>query len=164
MQSFVWCKETIECQENIEKLSNIVDAKLNVWLAEYDACHQNRNHLDTARWLIGSIFIVASFTILGFSFQDNIAKNIVYVLTLTFISIFLMLIWAFYNWTVQRYIDITYKRMWKLEENIRALKLDIQLHTSIKKDVPEGKGLQLFIITVDGFFIFCAIRIALFFV
>lgn len=31
--------------------------QIDIWLAEYQACHQTRNHYDAVCWTIGSIFL-----------------------------------------------------------------------------------------------------------
>jgi hypothetical protein len=108
--------------------------------------------------LIGSIFIAVGFTLLGLSFQEGVSKNPYYVSALVIMSIFLMSIWGAYNLIIQRYIKINYQRLWKIEEEIKKLNLDITLHTTMNEKIKAGKGQMLFWITIAGFLIFCLIR------
>ncbi|MDH5266766.1 MAG: hypothetical protein OEW62_03705 [Candidatus Bathyarchaeota archaeon] len=108
------------------------DKQIDIWLAEYQACHSNRNHYETIAWTIGSIFIVASFTLFGISFWEELANGSVAVWLLGFFSLLLMGIWLSYVVYVQEYVKASQKRLWKIEEELQGKKYDIQLHTTIK--------------------------------
>ena len=45
------------------------EKNVDVLIAEYHACQENRSHYDSIRWVIGSIFIGASLALFGLSFQ-----------------------------------------------------------------------------------------------
>lgn len=150
-------------KDDSETFTEVEKEKIRVWLAEYEACHSNRNHFDSTYWLIASIFLVASFTLLGLSFQEAIINNVSVVLLMTSFSVFLFAILYFYNVMIQRYIKNSYKRMLEIEAELRSLKLDIQLHTTIDKTYRKGMGILVFATIIIGFFIFVIFRLFILF-
>jgi hypothetical protein len=117
--------------------------KIQVWLKEYEVCHCARNHFDTIRWTIGSIFLVVSFALLGLSFQKDIAGDPPMITLITFFSVFPVVIWLLYDRLLQPYIDSCYERIWKIEEELRAQGMDIWLNTNMKQDFPKGRGKRI---------------------
>ena len=65
--------------------------KIDVLLAEYQACHRNRDHYDSVRWTIGSIFIATSLTLFGISFLKEVRGNLMEVIFIAVFSVLLML-------------------------------------------------------------------------
>jgi hypothetical protein len=150
--------------EDIIEDSAIQKEKVRVWLAEYEACYSNRNHFESVYWLIASIFLVASFTSLGLSFQESIINNVSVVLFLTFLSIFLFIVLMLYNFMVQRYVDISYERIHEIEKQLRGLKLDIQLHTIINTQCRKHMGVVILSTVIVGFILFVSVRFYLLFI
>jgi hypothetical protein len=107
--------------------------RIEVLLAEYQASYMNRDHYDSVRWLIGSIFIAASFTLLGASFLDPVARDIRAVGFLGIISIVLMLLWVLYDHRVSPWIRIALRRCAEIEDELRKLGFEIGLHSSIRE-------------------------------
>ena len=146
-----------------KELTILQQEKIKVWLAEYEACHSNRNHFESIYWVIASVFLVASFTLLGLTFQESIINNVSVVLFLTLLSVFLFIVLCLYNFMIQRYVDISYQRILTIEEQLRNLKLDIQLHTTINKTCRKGIGVRILATIILGFFIFAGIRLYILF-
>lgn len=106
--------------------------QINVWLNEYQACHRNRNHYDSVRWTIGSIFIGASLTLFGFSL--GVGKNhLKEVLLASFFSFFLVIIWYLYSQHVNSYVMTSILRLHEIEKDLRNIGYKITLHKSIRK-------------------------------
>jgi hypothetical protein len=107
-------------------------ALIDVLLNEYQACHRNINHFDGVRWTIGSIFIGASLTLFGISFD----KRLIEVGLAFFFSLFLMLAWYLYFQHVNPYVLVSILRIHQIEKTLRDMelknmKLDIGLHRLI---------------------------------
>ena len=103
---------------------------VEVLLAEYHACHLNRNHYNSVKWTIGSILIAASFTLLGISFVQEVRHEEVALLAC--FSLASILIWNCYNEHVRWFIKRSIERMWSIERELKRLGFSINLHTSIK--------------------------------
>ena len=134
--------------------------KVEVLLAEYRACHMNRNNYDSVVWTIGSIFIAASFTLLGISFVQEI--RIEEVALLAGFSLASILIWTCYKEHVGWFIKRSLDRMEEIEKELRNLGFGIKLHSSIraKKQIRGVWNAILLTVTVFAAWIF---RILLFY-
>ena len=119
--------------------------QVNILLNEYQACHRNRNHYDSVRWTIGSIFIGASLALFGLS----LTMHIVVVLLAFVFSIGLVIIWYLYSSHVNPYIMRAMVRMHEIEKKLRDLNFEIKLHKSILDPQPKEK------ITIPGFWKYC---------
>jgi len=111
--------------------------QIDVLLNEYQACHRNRNHYDGVRWTIGSIFIGASLTLFGISLAKEI--NALGVIIAYLFSLGLILLWYFFSQHVSPYIISSYVRAQDIEDDLRKLKYDIELHTLIHSLDPKNK-------------------------
>ena len=122
-------------REDIEKkeISEIRKEDIDVLLAEYRACHTNRDHYSNIKWIIGSIFIAASFTLFGLSFLDEVKGGVVEVGLLAFLSLVLMLIWWRYVEYVRPYVDFSIRRLWDIEKELQKNFNAPILHTTIKE-------------------------------
>lgn len=107
--------------------------QIDILLNEYQTCHRNRNHYDSVRWTIGSIFIVASLTLFGLSLE----KNVETVILAYCFSWSLILIWYFYSQHVNPYIMRSMIRMHAIEKKLRDWKFEIELHKSILDPEPK---------------------------
>jgi len=112
--------------------SNELEKKrIDAFLAEYQACHRNRNHYDSVRWTIGSIFMATSFTLFGISFMETIRNNFMEVNLIAVFSILLTLIWYAYFQHVNLYIMTSFERFLEIETELQKMGLDVRLHHSI---------------------------------
>ena len=107
------------------------ELQLNVLLNEYHACHRNRNHYDSIRWSIGSIFIAASLTVYGLSLDKDDPSVAV---PLVLLSMFSILIWYAYFQHVNPWVMGSIERMQKIEDEIRKMSYKINLHNSIRNN------------------------------
>ena len=123
----------MESNQNPEK-------QIDIWLTEYRACHLNRNHYENVRWIMGSIFIVTSITLLGISFWKEIINNISEVSLLAIFSLSLMSIWMLYTLYLRLFIRESLCRMREIEKELRNIGYDIKLHTSIHAHRPCGRA------------------------
>lgn len=108
------------------------DKTVEVLLAEYHACHMNRNHYASVKWTIGSILIAASFTLLGISFVQEVVYNFEAVTLLASFSLASIVIWNCYNEHVRWFIKRSLDRMEEIEKELRNLGFGIKLHSSIR--------------------------------
>jgi hypothetical protein len=113
--------------------SDTRDSQIDILLNEYQSCHRNRNHYDSVRWTIGSIFIVASLTLFGLSLD----KPIVIVILAYYFSWSLIMIWYFYSQHVNPYIMRSMIRMHEIEKKLRDWDFEINLHKSILAPEPK---------------------------
>ncbi|MCK5626840.1 hypothetical protein KAI23_02605 [Candidatus Bathyarchaeota archaeon] len=115
----------------------------DVLLAQYQACNTTRDHYDTIRWLIGSIFIGASLTIFGISFTTPL--GIYEILLIAGFSITLMVIWIFYDNHVQSWIKTSYNLAHEIEEELGYLGLELHHRIRAKDDelCKTGKGKRI---------------------
>lgn len=105
----------------------------DVLLAEYRACHMNRSHYENIAWTIGSIFIVASLTLFGISFVEEVRHSIFEVVLLASFSMVLMSVWVIYVFYVHPYVMISLNRLWQIEQELQKLGFNApRLHTSIR--------------------------------
>jgi hypothetical protein len=63
--------------------------EVDILLAEYQAAHMNRDHYDSVRWTMGSIFIVGSLTLFGISFAEPVVGMPLQVGLLAVVSVIL---------------------------------------------------------------------------
>ena len=118
--------------------------QIDIWLAEYQACHQTRNHYDAVRWTIGSIFFGTSLALFGLSLD----KPLVAVLLSFLFSISLTFVWYLYAHHVNPYIMESIFRCHAIEKEIRNKKFNIELHKLIRKtdddkEVFNSKGTRI---------------------
>ncbi len=107
--------------------------KIDVLLAEYQACHRNRNHYDSVCWTIGSIFIAISLTLFGISFIEEVRNGFWEVLLIGVLSVLLMLIWYAYSQHVNMYVLESILRLHEIEHELRGMGFNIKLHEAIYK-------------------------------
>lgn len=117
--------------------------QIDIFLNEYQACHQTRNHYDSVRWTIGSIFIGASLALFGLSLD----KPLVAVLLAFFFSFFLIIVWYLYAHHVNPYVMASIIRSHEIEKALRNMKFRIELHNSIHRTDDEILNLKGTIIT-----------------
>ena len=103
---------------------------MKVWLAEYDAAIQTRNHYDNTRWLIGSIFIAIIFTMFAASFQPLVTNNFI-LAALAAVSVTLWCVFVYYDQHVQPWINAAIDRCKMIELNLRLRKYDCSLQSYI---------------------------------
>jgi len=116
--------------------------QIDVLLNEYQACHRNKNHFDSIRWTIGSIFIGASLTLFGISFE----KHLVEVLLASIFSFLLMGLWYLYFQHVNPFVMASIIRSHEIEKTLRNMKLEIRLHKSTyetEKEMFHMKGTSI---------------------
>jgi hypothetical protein len=106
--------------------------QLEIWLAEYAAANSTRDHYDSTRWLIGSIFIAAIFTLFASSFLDPVARNNIALGMLAETSTILWFVFVYYDQSVQPWVTAAIDRCHKIEEKLRNANYDIYLHAWIK--------------------------------
>ncbi|NIO37996.1 hypothetical protein GTO27_09880 [Candidatus Bathyarchaeota archaeon] len=104
--------------------------EIDVLLAEYQACHRNRNHYDSVRWTIGSIFMATSLALFGISFVEE-QLGILEVLLIAVFSFFLIFVWYAYSQHVNLYVLESLLRFHKIERRLCDMGFDISLHKSI---------------------------------
>ena len=103
---------------------------VEVLLTEYRACHMNRDHYESVKWMIGSIFIAASFTLLGISFVREV-RNVEVALLASF-SLVSIFIWTCYSEHVRWFIKRSLDRIEEIEKELQSLGYSIKLHSSIR--------------------------------
>ena len=109
-----------------------VDKRIDVLLNEYTACHSNRDHYDSIRWTIVSIFGGASIATFGISFLDPVRGNPYAVGSLAAFSVILLVIsWAYYQ-HVNPWVNLSLIRTFQVENELRSLGFNIQLHYQIR--------------------------------
>jgi len=108
------------------------ERQLQIWLTEYAAANATRDHYDSNRWFIGSIFIAAIFTLFASSFLDSVARSNIGLGLLADTSIILWFVFVYYDQHVQPWIKVAIDRCHKIEENLRSANYDIHLHAWIK--------------------------------
>jgi hypothetical protein len=106
-----------------------VEKRIEVLLAEYDACHKNRDHYDIIRWTIASIFAGASIAIFGASFLEPALDSPYAVVLLTVLSLVLLGISAAYHEHVDPWVRISLDRAFEIENELRTLGFGTQLHS-----------------------------------
>ena len=111
-------------------LSEIEKMQINILLNEYQACHRNRNHYDSVRWTIGSLFIGASLTLFGISIVKEVETF--GVIIACFFSLGLIMIWYLYSQHVNPYILASIIRARDIEKEFNEQTYKIELHTLIK--------------------------------
>ncbi len=112
--------------------SRISKKRLDALLCEYQVCHLNRDHYDGTRWIIGTIFIVTSFTLLGASFLDPVAANLIPVALIASVSLVLWFTFMFYDEHVQPWVNASLERAFAIEAELRNWGLPVYLHATIR--------------------------------
>jgi len=108
------------------------ERQLNIWLTEYTAANSTRDHYDSTRWLVGSIFIAAIFTMFASSFLDQVPQDNLALGLLAVSSTMLWFVFVFYDQHTQPWINAAIDRCHKIENILRNQEYDIYLHAWIK--------------------------------
>jgi hypothetical protein len=109
--------------------SNMTDDNLQVLLASYQAAIMSRDHYDSVRWTIGSVFIGAELATYGISFLSTL--GLAEITALAIFSEALLAIFVLYDQLVQPYIDLSFMVCREIEERLKT-KYDFPaLHTEI---------------------------------
>lgn len=142
------------------KLTKNKSDELKVLLTEYRVCQMNKDHYDGVRWTMASIFIGASFALLGFSFTEDIVGDKNAVSFMALFSLAMFLIWVAYNQHTQPWIHTSNDRQHEIEQRLQKSNYDIKLHTLIKakKQIP---GVWIFFLMILTIFLAWSFRIAL---
>jgi len=111
--------------------------RLDVLLAEYQACLMTRDHYDSTRWLIGTIFIALGFSLFGVSFLKPITSNVWSVGLVGTLSIVLWLFFLYYDQHVEPWVRTSIQRTHCIERLLRAKNFDIKHQLSIAYDEPD---------------------------
>jgi len=124
------------------------DAEIEVLLAEYQASYMNRDHYDSVRWLIGSVFIGTSLATFGFSF---LVSDLSAVFVSILFSVLLFTAFILYDQLIQPYVDISLNRCQELEDELQfRVKIAPVLHNEIHRRTSErrlkGKNVTDFLI------------------
>jgi hypothetical protein len=127
-----------EATDSKQSTENGGKRQLEIWLAEYAAANSTRDHYDGTRWLIGSIFIAAIFTLFASSFLDQVARNNIASKLMAVISIVLWFVFVYYNHHVQPWVSAAIDRCHNIEGNLRHAGHDICLHASIKYETDKS--------------------------
>ena len=114
--------------------------QINILLAEYQACHMNRDHYDSLRWTIGSIFIGTMFALYGISFLEPLISSLKNVLAISAFSLMIFTIWIFYHRYVGKFVNFSIERAKKIEEKLVFSGYEIGLHTDITAGTKKGHG------------------------
>jgi hypothetical protein len=120
--------------------------RVDALLTEYQIAQANRDHNETIRWTICSIFIGVSLAVYGFSFTSDLRENFLAVSLLAGFSMVLMTIWAAYSAHVQPYVNFSQDRLWEIEMELQAMVFAPfpKLHLTIKDKTPRpGRGRQI---------------------
>jgi hypothetical protein len=131
--------DTVQAPYTVRKNPKIGRNVLRTLLEEYDACHVNRNHYDQTRWIIGSIFIVSSFTLVSASFLAPAVNYRVSTGLIGAASLILWLVFLYYDNHVQPWIRASLDRCFDIERRLQNIGFDIRLHSSIRYEL-EQKG------------------------
>ncbi len=99
----------------------------------------NRDHFDSIRWMIISIFIAASFTLLGISFLDPVIENPFHVRFLSGLSLLLTLVWVGYDQVVQAWVEESHSRAPCIEDGLR-LRVQYPTLRQYSKKTTKDKG------------------------
>jgi magnesium-transporting ATPase (P-type) len=140
------------------------DTRVNVLLAEYQLAQMNRDHYESGRWNMGTIFIAASLTLFGISFLRDVNDNPPAPLLIAVFSILLMVIWGAYNVHVQPYVELSFSRLHEIERTLRELGyLDIpRLHATIRAEtIRQRRGIWITIALFVVILLAWAVRILL---
>lgn len=137
--------------------------KIDALLVEYQACHRNRNHYDSVRWTIGSIFIATSLALFGISFLKEVRERFIEVILITTFSLLLMIIWYAYSAHVNPYVMASTLRFHEIELELEKWDFDVTLHYSVWKIKQMIRGVWityfLFLVVLSAWFL----RMAIFF-
>jgi len=162
---------------------------LDILLVEYQCAHMNRDHYDSVRWTIGSIFIIASLTAFGASLVESVTQT--QVLLLCFASGFLYGVWLLYNWHIEPYVKMSLARLQGIERELiktfncvsllsndelelferhrskpqkyRLINSIPRLHAIIQEVAPPGRGRRNLVIFTGALIIAWSVRMLLLF-
>jgi len=80
----------------------------------------NRDHYDSVRWTIGSIFIVGSLTLFGISFVEPVVRMPLQVALLAGVSVILFGVFAAYHLHVEPYVKMSIRRLQMIEKELQT--------------------------------------------
>jgi hypothetical protein len=91
---------------------------LDILLSAYQMCNANRDHYDSERWIIGSVFLGASVAAFGISYLNS--NSLLDVVAIALFSQLLFSIFVLYDQLVQPYVDISLARSREIEKTLDA--------------------------------------------
>ena len=115
------------------------DRRIDALLEEYDACLATRDHYDSVRWLIASIFVGFSLTAFGVSFIDT-ANPVIPVVLLAVFSLLLFGIAIAFFEHAQPYVKESLDRALQIEYALVAFGIPMQLQQNIRRKSSQGRG------------------------
>lgn len=119
------------------------DIYIHILLNEYQACHRQRNHYASIRWTIGSLFLAASIVLYATSFEADLIDKKCEVLILGLFSFALIIIWYLYNQHVNPWVLASIVRSHQIEQELRNMGGNIQLHKFTHDMEPEMSRIKL---------------------
>lgn len=99
----------------VNTMSELQSKNVDVLLAEYQASNSSRDHYDSVRWTIGSIFFGASLATYGVSF---LAYKPLEIVAIAMFSQAFFAVFVLYDQLVQPYIEISLKRCRAIEKQL----------------------------------------------
>jgi hypothetical protein len=122
--------------------------KVDVLLAEYAACNETRDHFDGTAWVIGSIFVAISMSILAATTLNPVYQEPIAVAALGGFSILLFLVWVSYELHVRPWVIASFTRASEIEDELKTLGYEAKLHHNIaksdEKSRNKGRGKRTF--------------------
>jgi len=94
---------------------------------EYEQANELFRHYHRLQWISGTVFISASFAILGLTWE---IKELHLLFLFFLISVFLYVIWAIIQKRYQDFVEVARDRMLELEKM-----MGLDLHLKIKKEI-----------------------------
>lgn len=162
-----------------------------ILLTEYQCAHANRDHYDSVRWTIGSIFIIASLTALAATFIEPMLRMFWQSLVLLVLSAGFYAVFLAYDRHVVPYVKMSINRMQRIERELQLVhsyvsplpdeELELsekhkkdpkryplinsipRLHTMIQKVAPEGRGKMILWVLTLLLILAWILRVVLFF-
>ena len=119
------------------------DNYISILLNEYQACHRQRNHYASIGWTIGSLFLGASIVLYAASFETYLIDKKSEVVVLGLFSFALIFIWYLYNQHVNPWVLASIVRVHQIEQELRNIGGNIQLHKFTYIMEPEMSGFKL---------------------
>lgn len=106
--------------------------KVDALLAEYEACHMNRDHYDSVRWTISSVLVGASLASFAISFLEPLCASQTSVTQLSVFSVIIVCTALLYHLHIERYVRMSIERFWSVEEELDKFGLNVRLHRTIR--------------------------------
>ena len=101
-------------------------------LEEYDFGEKLRSDYFKHSWLATSILLPVCFSFVALSYTESLLNLRFELLPLALASIFLYIVWFWYDWRYTCFMKIIYARLQELEEN----PLNMNLHRKIRDEDP----------------------------